>query len=370
MKKMVTLLAIAGLISMVLGASAYMQKPAFGSAPAGTRLEKIEHSPNYANGEFQNLIPTAKFSEGTTSASALWEYQAKEKKRLQPAGPLPHQKTELTQLQRQEDTVVWLGHSSVFMQLDGKRFLVDPVFSSFASPASFINKAFAGSNPYQAEDMPDIDYLLISHDHWDHLDYPTIMALKAKIKNIICPLGVGGYFEEWGFAPESIHEGDWFTPLTMAPDLTVHVLPSRHFSGRTLVQNRTQWAGFAVLTPQRRVFISGDGGYGPHFKRIGELFERFDLAIMENGQYNPRWPYIHMMPEEVALATEELHAEALLPVHAGKFALSTHDWDEPFQRITAASEKKSYRLLTPLLGEMVALADKQQVFSHWWENVE
>lgn len=367
---MMTLLAVAGLISVVLGAVMYVQKPAFGSSPAGTRLEKIEHSPNYANGEFQNLVPTAKFSEGTSSVSALWEYQVNEKKRLQPAGPLPHKKMDLTQLNRQEDTVVWLGHSSVFMQLGGKSFLVDPVFSSYASPASFINKAFEGSNPYSAEDMPAIDYLLISHDHWDHLDYPSIMALKPKIKNIVCALGVGGYFEEWGFSPGAIHEADWFTPLQMEPAVTVHVLPSRHFSGRTLVQNKTLWAGFAVLTPQRRVFISGDGGYGPHFKMIGERFKRFDLAIMENGQYNPRWPYIHMMPEEVAVATEELHAEALLPVHAGKFALSTHAWDEPFQRITAASEKKSYRLLTPLLGETVALDDNQQAFSHWPEGVE
>ena len=367
---MLTLLAVAGLISMVLGAGIYTQKPAFGSSPSGTRLQKIENSPNYANGEFQNLIPTAKFSEGTTSVAALWEYQVKEKIRLHPAGPLPSKKVDLTQLRRQEDIVVWLGHSSVYLQLGGKRFLVDPVFSSYASPTSFINKAFEGSNPYGAEDMPAIDYLLISHDHWDHLDYPTIMSLKPKIKNIICPLGVGCYFEEWGFSSDSIHEADWFTPLQMEPDLTVHVLPSRHFSGRTLVQNKTQWAGFAVLTPQRRVFISGDGGYGPHFKMIGEHFKHFDLAIMENGQYNPRWPYIHMMPEEVALATEELHAKALLPVHAGKFALSSHAWDEPFQRIAAASEKKPYKLFTPLLGEPVALDDNQQAFSHWWENAD
>lgn len=370
MKKMLTLLAVAGLISMVLGAGIYTQKPAFGSSPSGTRLQKIENSPNYANGEFQNLIPTPKFSEGSTSLSALWEYQAKGKKRLQPQSPLPAKKIDLKQLNVQEDTVIWLGHSSVYLQLGGKRFLVDPVFSSYASPASFINKAFEGSNAYGAEDMPDIDYLLISHDHWDHLDYPTIMTLKPKIKNIVCTLGVGGYFEEWGFSSSDIYEADWFTELQVEPGIAIHVLPSRHFSGRTLVQNKTLWAGFAVLTPQRRVFISGDGGYGPHFKMIGERFKHFDLAIMENGQYNPRWPYIHMMPEEVALATQELHADTLLPVHAAKFALSTHAWDEPFQRITAASESKTYTLLTPMMGEAVELAKPLPTFSRWWEGIE
>jgi L-ascorbate metabolism protein UlaG (beta-lactamase superfamily) len=254
--------------------------------------------------------------------------------------------------------------------LGGKRILIDPVFSSSAAPVSFANKAFAGTNLYTAEDMPEIDYLLISHDHWDHLDYPTIIAMQPKIKNVICGLGVGAYFEQWGFEERRIHEADWFTTLEMERDFVVHVLPARHFSGRLLIRNKTLWTAFALITPNRRIFYSGDGGYGPHIKKIGEMLHGFDVAIMENGQYDKQWPYIHMMPEEVAQAAEELNAKALLPGHSGKFAIANHSWDEPFKRITDASRNKNYRLLTPIIGEPVDLENQQQIFSRWWENVK
>jgi len=279
-------------------------------------------------------------------------------------------KTDFKTLDKGKDVVVWLGHSSYFMQLGGKRILIDPVFSSSAAPVSFANKAFNGTNLYTAEDMPEIDYLLISHDHWDHLDYPTVIALKPKVKNVVCGLGVGSYFEDWGFEPILIHEADWFTVLEFEDGLIIHVLPSRHFSGRLFTRNKTLWTGFALVTPDRRVFYSGDGGYGPHFKQIGEMFNGFDLVIMENGQYDKNWPYIHMMPEEVAQAAEELKAKALLPGHAGKFAIANHPWDEPFERITQASQNKEYRLLTPMIGEPVEIDNQKQQFSRWWEKVE
>ena len=258
---------------------------------------------------------------------------------------------------------------SYYLQACGKRILTDPGFSPSAAPVSFANKAFAGTNLYTAEDMPEIDYLLISHDHWDHLDYPTIMVLQPKIKNVVCGLGVGTYFEQWGFAEERIHEADWFSTLKLEPRFTIHVLPARHFSGRLLSRNQTLWNSFAVVTPNRRIFYSGDGGYGPHIKQIGELLQGVDLAIMENGQYDKNWPYIHMMPEEVALAAEELNAKALLPGHSGKFSIANHAWDDPFIRITAASQGRNYRLLTPVIGEPMDLGNSQQAFSRWWESV-
>lgn len=367
--KMLTVLLIC-LVVLALGAGLYIQQPKFGKAPHGARLERIERSPNYAGGKFHNLVPTPQFSEGDNIASVWWYFLFAKKERLIPAAAIPAAKTDLKSLDPGEDSVVWLGHSSYFIQLGGKRMLIDPVFSASAAPVSFANKAFAGANPYTADDMPPIDYLLISHDHWDHLDYPTVIALKPKIKNVICGLGVGAYFEQWGFAPGLIHEADWFTALEFGDGLTIHVLPSRHFSGRLLSRNKTLWTGFALVTSQRRVFYSGDGGYGLHFRQIGERFNGFDLAIMENGQYDKHWPYIHMMPEEVAQAAEELKAKALLPGHAGKFAIANHAWDEPFERITRASQGKGYRLLTPMIGESVGLAREQQVFARWWNGVD
>ena len=353
-----------------LGTGLYIQQPKFGTLPEGLRLEKIKSSAHYVDGQFQNLVSTPKFLEGSTSASAMWNYLFTKKERLIPTDSIPAIKTDLLALDKGRDVVIWLGHSSYFIQFGGKRILIDPVFSSSAAPVSFVNKAFAGTNLYTAEDMPEIDYLLISHDHWDHLDYPTIIAMKPKIKNVICGLGVGSYFEQWGFEEKLIHEADWFTALEMGNDFVIHVLPARHFSGRLLSPNKTLWTAFAMETQNRRIFYSGDGGYGSHFKKIGEMLKDFDLVIMENGQYDKRWPYIHMMPEEVAQATEELNAKALLPGHAGKFAIANHPWDEPFQRITKASKNKNYKLFTPMIGEPVELENQQQLFSHYWERVK
>lgn len=357
-------------VILSLGIGLYLQQPKFGTLPEGPRLERMKSSPNYVDGQFQNLVPTPPLIEGRSLPAIWWEYLFTKKERLVPADSIPTIKTDLINLDKDKDVVIWLGHSSYFMQLGGKRILIDPVFTSYASPVSFLNKAFEGTNQYTAEDMPEIDYLLISHDHWDHLDYPTITALKPKIKNVVCGLGVGSYFEQWGFEEKIIYEADWFTTLKFEDDLTIHVLPTHHFSGRLLRRNKTLWAGFALVTPERRLFYSGDGGYGPHIKKIGEMFNGFDLVIMENGQYDKSWPYIHMMPEEVAQATEELKGKALLPGHAGKFAIANHPWDDPFKRITAASQNKSYRLMTPMIGESVELENQQQVFSHWWERVK
>ena len=149
----------------------------------------------------------------------------------------------------------------------------------------------------------------------------------------------------------------------------MHILPAQHFSGRSLTRNKTLWAGFALVTPQRRIYYSGDGGYGPHFKNIGDRLGGFDLAIMENGQYGLGWPYIHMMPEESAQAAVDVRAKALLPGHAAKFALAHHSWDDPYVRIAAASQDKPYRLLTPMIGQPVALEGKDRQFSHWWEEL-
>lgn len=364
-KMFITLFIGAILFFIIIGL--YINQPQFGNLPKGTRLEKIQESPNYVNGQFQNLVPTTVLMDENNSISTFLKFLFSKKERQVPNNPVPSIKTNLLALDPNQDVVIWLGHSSFFLQLGGKKILIDPVLSSYASPVFFVNKAFAGATPYNPEDIPEIDYLIISHDHWDHLDYPTIMALKEKVKQVVCPLGVGSYFDQWGFVEDQIHEADWFTAIELEKNFVIHVLPSRHFSGRLLTKNKTLWAGFALITPQHRVFYSGDGGYGPHFKKIGEMFDGFDLAILENGQYDQGWPYIHMMPEETAQATEELHAKALLPGHAGKFALANHSWNDPLKRIANASQNKEYRLLTPRIGELLDLSNQQQRFSFWWE---
>lgn len=367
LKKMLAV-SLMGLVVLPIGTVFYLQQPKFGKEPEGVRLERIIESPNYVDGQFQNLVATPRII-GESRTSGWWKFLFSQKERPAPIDSIPTVKTDLAALDKGKDIVIWLGHSSYFIQFDGKRILIDPVFSSSAAPVDFANRAFAGTNLYTAADMPEIDYLLISHDHWDHLDYPTVMALKAKIKNIITGLGVGSYFEQWGFAEKIIHEADWYDSLELEKDFVIHVLPARHFSGRLLSPNKTLWTSFALETQTKRIFYSGDGGYGPHFKEINKMFDGFDLVIMENGQYDKRWPYIHMMPEEVAIAAEELKAKALLPGHSGKFSIANHSWDEPFKRITEASKDKDYRLLTPIIGEPVELEKQQQTFSRWWEGL-
>lgn len=369
LRKMLLSLIISPVI-LFLGVGLYTQQPKFGSLPEGLRLQAVQKSPNYFDGQFQNLIPTPKFVEDSNSGSVWWNFLFAKKERLAPSDPIPTKKTNLMALDKNQDIVVWLGHSSYFIQQGGKRILIDPVFSDYASPVFFVNKAFTGTNIYSADDMPEIDYLLISHDHWDHLDYATVIGLKPKIKNVICGLGVGSYFEQWGFDKLIVHEADWYTSLDLENGLSIHVLPARHFSGRLLSPNKTLWAGFAIVTPQRRIFYSGDSGYGPHFKAIGEIFNGFDIVLMDNGQHDKRWPYLHMMPGEVAQAAEDLQAKALLPGHTGKFAIANHPWDEPFEQITSASQNKNYRLLTPMIGEIVDLQNDRQIFSSWWKTIK
>ena len=354
-------------VGLALGAHAVINQPRFGKLPQGDRLDRIHGSSNYRDGKFQNLIQTRKFSKDDGWVSLIWSGFFDKNERLVPDSPIPAVKTDLKALNPETDAVVWLGHSSWFIQLGGRRILVDPVFSDFASPFPFLIKAFAGTNVYRAEDMPEIDCLLVSHDHWDHLDYPTVTALRSKVKQVICPLGVGAYFQDWGYPEEKIHEGDWGGSMALGKDMTVHVLPARHFSGRLFKENRTLWAGFVIQTPNLKIFFSGDSGYGPHFAHIGATFHGFDLVLLDCGQYDPRWAYVHMTPEEAARAAQDLGARALIPAHVGRFTIANHPWDEPFKRLAKASQDKSYRLLTPRIGEPVALDDTPSHFLSWWE---
>jgi L-ascorbate metabolism protein UlaG (beta-lactamase superfamily) len=364
-----TLATLSGLAAALsLSACAYVQHAKFGKLPDGARLELIERSPNYVGGQFQNTTPTPMFTEDSSFVRVILRNLFASKARVRPTTPLPSVKTDLKALDRTHDTVIWLGHSSYFVQLAGKRILIDPVFSSSAAPLPNVNRAFQGASVFTAEDIPQIDYLLITHDHWDHLDYPSVTALEPKTKTVVSGLGVGAYFEQWGYPKQKIREADWFSVLHVEPGLTIHVLPARHYSGRLLTKNKTLWAAYALETADRRVFLSGDSGYGPHIAEIAQRFDGFDLAVLDSGQYDSRWAHIHMTPEEAASAADTLKAKAVLPAHVGKFALARHAWDEPFRRIASASTGKRYKLLTPRIGEPIALRDPSHNFARWWEN--
>ena len=250
--------------------------------------------------------------------------------------------------------MVWFGHSSYLIQTGGKRILVDPVFC-IASPVSFVNKPFKGTELYTPDDMPDIDYLVISHDHWDHLDYNTVKKLQDRIGAVICPLGVGEHFEYWGFDKERIVELDWNEDARLAPGFMIHCLPARHFSGRGLTANQSLWASFLLEAPSQKIYIGGDGGYDTHYAEIGNRFPDIDLAILENGQYDKEWSLIHLMPQYMAQTARDLKAKKVLTVHHSKYALAKHRWDEPLKNAEEMKNKDYLNVLIPEIGEVVTL---------------
>lgn len=351
-----------------IGFYVLLQQPQFGKAPSDKRLERIKLSPNYKDKHFKNIHYTPQLTEGTNMISVLVKFFFKKSKRGKPAKPLPSVKTNLQQLDVNDDVLVWFGHSSYYMQLDGKKLLVDPVFSGHASPFTFMTKSFAGADIYTADDFPEIDYLVITHDHYDHLDYETISKLKPKVKKVITSLGIGAHLEHWGYDSSIISEADWNDEIT-DKEFKLLAVTARHFSGRTYKRDNTIWSSFILTTPSYKIFIGGDSGYDDHFKNIGDAFGPFDLVLLENGQYNESWKYIHMMPEEAVQAAIDLKAKKLMPVHWGKFALSIHAWDEPIIRLTTEAKNKNVSIIHPMIGEMYNLNQPAPQIE-WWKELQ
>lgn len=348
---------------MAIAAYALLTQPKFGKLSEGERLARISSSPHYGNGEFRNTVSTQSLLDGQSTPKILWDDMFSDRPRLRPDRPLPTVRTDLAGLDVDEDMLIWLGHSSYYIQLAGQRILVDPVFSGYGAPFTSFNKTFPGTDLYTVADMPEIDYLLISHDHWDHLDYDTVTALMPKVKKAILPLGVGAYFEHWGYPANRLMEADWNTTLPLEKGLTIHLTPARHYSGRLFKANKTLWTGYVLETPERRIFLSGDTGYGLHIKEIADTFGTFDLVAIDGGQYDPRWPLIHMTPEEAVRAAGELGARSMMLAHVGKFYIASHTWDEPFIRAAQAMKDTSFPMLTPRIGEPVWLDGREQEFT-------
>lgn len=366
---MITFLILLVLIALVL--YRFLNHPKFGKAPSGERLIQIQNSPQYKNGKFENQSFTPDLAEGASMAGVLFEFFFKKVERKTPKDLIPSIKTNLLELSLDQDILVWFGHSSYFIQLEGKRFLIDPVFSGNASPIPGTTKSFKGSDIYTVDDLPEIDYLLITHDHYDHLDYDTILKLKPKTKKIITALGVGSHLEFWGFSSDKIIEKDWYSTIKLDENLTLHTAPSRHFSGRSFKRCNTLWTSFILETKDFKMYLGGDSGYDSHFAEIGEKYGPFDIALLDNGQYNEKWKYIHNMPEDVIKAMKDLKAKRVFPVHSSKFSLSLHSWDEPLKKVTELNSlsENPITLITPMIGETVDLKDDKKQFKQWWKEV-
>ncbi len=342
--------------------------PAFGKVPSGDALKGFSRSPNFRDGIFQNERPTPMSLEGINMLSLMWKFLNKPKETF-PPGPLPALRTDLNALKAGSPTLVWFGHSSYLLRIQGVTILVDPVLCGHASPFSFMGRSFPGTDLYAPEDMPAIDILLLTHDHFDHLDYETIRRMHQRCKVICTSLGVGSHLKFWGVDPEKIRELDWWQELPLEGGLRLTAAPARHFSGRSMARFRTLWSSFILQGKDHTLYLGGDSGYDDHFKRIGEKYGPFNLALLECGQYNKAWPLIHMMPEETVQAAQDLNARWMMPVHWGKFSISLHPWDDPIRRASMEAGKKNLSLTTPRIGEPVILGESYPG-DPWWLQVK
>ena len=324
---------------------------------------------NAKEGEFVNLIPTRQMTGGST-ASVIWKFLFHKSKQAAPPGPLPTQPLDSLAITRKTPELVrvtWFGHSASLVEIAGQNVLLDPMLSIEMGPVSWATpNRYNRTLAIAPEKLPPIAAVLISHDHYDHLDYATIRKIKDKVGHFYVPLGVGPHLRKWGVAPAQIVEMNWGDSAKI-PGLTLRCTPSRHFSGRGLGNhNSTLWCSWVMQTPTKRVFYTGDGGYGPHFAAIGRQYGPFDLALVECGQYNEAWAEIHMQPEQSVQAARDVRAAVMLPVHWGAFTESLHAWNEPVTRATAEAARLGQVITTPHLGEQVILGAELPK-SRWWE---
>ena len=329
-------------------------------------MQRIQQSPHYRQGAFQNEAPTSVMLKGSF-LKTLTEFIRKPKNTV-PQYPLPAIKTNLKNLPDEQPCIVWFGHSSYLIRYQGFTILVDPLIQSQASPVAFFGAPFPGTDIFQLHDLPDIDLLIITHDHYDHLSFPVIKALHHRVKAICTSLGVGGILKSWGVPAEKITELDWEETYSVTENVQLTAQTARHFSGRTLRRNQTLWSSFVVQLFDRRLFVGGDSGYGKHFLAIGNKYGPFDIAFLECGQYGDNWPLIHMRPEETAQAAIDLQAKVLMPVHWAKFELSVHPWNEPPERLFNSPQAKNLPIATPRIGEPFWVGGEPPQ-ERWWREI-
>ncbi|MCC2323575.1 MBL fold metallo-hydrolase [Bacillus wiedmannii] len=268
------------------------------------------------------------------------------------------------------ESVTWFGHSASLLKIEGKTLLLDPMFGEASSPFPLFNsKRYSGIFSLEREDLREIDAIIISHNHYDHLNYKSIMLLKDRVKHFYVPTGVAQYLIKWGVSPSKISEHNWWDEITF-DNIKLVCAPARHFSGRSMTdRDCSLWCSWLILGQETKVFFSGDSGYAPHFKEIGDKYGPFDLTLMECGQYDPRWSAIHLLPEETVQAHIDVKGELLLPIHWGAFTLSLHEWSDPIERVTKEAKRLGVNIATPQIGESITLKSTDYPSSTWWREI-
>lgn len=357
-------------ILLVIGALFINLSPEFGGTISKEQKERFVKSRNYKDGVFEN-IGGVKMSMGFGDYVKGIRGFFSPKPNTVPKGNIPVSKVDSFELANYDGPArfIWFGHSTFLLQLKGKNILLDPMLGPVPAPHPMLGgKRFSENLPIAIEKLPKIDMVILSHDHYDHLDYGSIIKLKDKVKVFFTPLGVGAHLTEWGVDNKSIVEMDWWEE-TFFEGVSLKCAPAQHFSGRGLTdRGKTLWSSWVIQVDSTNIFFSGDSGYANHFKEIGTKYGPFDFAMMECGQYNPLWKEIHMMPEETAQAGLDVKANTIMPIHWGAFKLAMHSWTDPVVRITQKARELNLGVITPKIGEFIYLDETYSYLEEWWEK--
>ncbi len=359
------LLLVAGLITLAAAVVWGCHARALDPVPSEDEMRKAK---NFSNGRFTNSEPTMVMKPGKTWEST-YRFLFEGGRDREPSRPLP-----VAAIDNLEETAAvsglrfaWLGHAGVFLAIQGKRVLVDPMFSERASFFSWAGPRRFQPAPVRAQDFPALDAVLISHDHYDHLDKRSVLDLVEKTSSFHVPLGVGGILTRWGVPRSKIREYAWWDEH-VSDGLTIAAVPARHFSGRGLFdRDKTLWCSWVVMSGNQRAYHSGDTGMTSQFHEIGEKYGPFDIAFIKIAAYHENWPDIHLNPEQAIGAFVSLRGRIMVPIHWGTFNLSTHSWHEPIERLVKAAEKNHAKIITPMMGELVDPAGHEN--QYWWRQI-
>lgn len=371
--KKITLIGFVFMTAFYLSYNLFVRfSPSLGGEITDMDYQRYQNSPQFKNGKFVNY-------NNVSNEYGFWEILVLGYKFLTTKVMNPRPKSDLTVLKldsadisnyHQETRLVWYGHSAFLLQMKGKNILLDPMLGQVAAPHRFLGDSrFSKQLPLSINKLPKIDAVIISHDHYDHLDYESIIKLKNKTSHFFVPLGVGIHLKAWGIEAAQITELDWWEE-TRYQELKFVCTPAQHFSGRKMGNKpSTLWASWVIQSSDDNIFFSGDGGYASHFKKIGEKYGEFDLALMECGQYNEMWSKIHCMPEQTAQAAVDLRAKKMMPIHWAGFRLALHDWTDPIVRVTKKSKELNLPIITPRIGEKIILKDTTSTYDDWWKDL-
>ena len=359
------------ILLIIIGVLFINLSPQFGGLASKQQQELFSKSKHYKDGKFLNNGGVKMEMSLKDSFKAMW-ILFKSNSKAEPNKNIAVQKVDSISIANYNSKTrfIWFGHSTFLLQIKGKNLLIDPMFGDVPAPNPLLgNKRFSNELPIEIEKLPSIDAVLITHDHYDHLDYESIQKLKGKVKLFFTPLGIGIHLLKWGVEKERIIELDWWQEIKF-DDLTIRCTPAQHFSGRGISdREKTLWCSWIIQSADENLFFSGDSGYASHFKEIGEQYGPFDFAFMECGQYNNLWPLVHMLPEETAQAGLDIKAKKMMPIHWGAFKLASHSWTEPVERISKKAKELNVDLVIPKIGEIIeiGLNDSEEIYP-WWRN--